>query len=79
MFRRVLGKNGQLLTELTLAEIDALKDDGTISGGMIPKVETCADAVRRGVKGATIVDGRTPHACLLELFTEGGIGTLIHA
>ena len=75
----VLGKNGQLLTELTLAEIDALKDDGTISGGMIPKVETCADAVRCGVKGATIVDGRTPHACLLELFTEGGIGTLIHA
>jgi acetylglutamate kinase len=50
---------------------------GMISGGMIPKVENCVDAVLRGVKGAVILDGRLPHACLLELFTEGGIGTLI--
>jgi acetylglutamate kinase len=52
--------------------------DGTISGGMIPKVETCMEAVIQGVKGAAILDGRIPHALLLELFTEGGIGTLIH-
>ena len=52
--------------------------DGTISGGMIPKVETCMEAVTQGVRGATILDGRVPHALLLELFTEGGIGTMIH-
>ncbi|MCF3946829.1 acetylglutamate kinase [Acidiphilium sp. AL] len=75
----VLDRDGQLIPELTVAEIDAMRADGTISGGMIPKVETCLAAVRQGVKGATIVDGRVHHACLLELFTEGGIGTLIHA
>jgi acetylglutamate kinase len=74
----VLDKNMQLITELSLAEIPGLIADGTISGGMIPKVETCIEAVRQGVKGATILDGRVPHALLLELFTEGGIGTLIH-
>jgi acetylglutamate kinase len=74
----VLDKNKQLITELSLAEIPGLIADGTISGGMIPKVETCIEAVRQGVKGATILDGRVPHALLLELFTEGGIGTLIH-
>ena len=52
--------------------------NGMISGGMIPKVETCAQAVLAGVKGAVILDGRLPHACLLELFTNSGIGTLIH-
>jgi acetylglutamate kinase len=50
-----------------------------ISGGMIPKVNCCVDAVRRGAKGAVILDGRQPHACLLELFTEGGTGTIIRA
>ncbi|OYV57097.1 MAG: acetylglutamate kinase [Acidiphilium sp. 20-67-58] len=75
----VLDRNGTLIPDLSISEIEALRADGTISGGMIPKVETCIDAVRHGVKGATIVDGRVPHACLLELFTEGGIGTLIHA
>jgi len=75
----VFGRDRQLMPEISLAEIEAMRADGTITGGMIPKVETCADAVRCGVKGATIVDGRVPHACLLELFTEGGIGTLIHA
>ena len=48
-----------------------------ITGGMIPKVENCADAVRGGAKGAVILDGRVPHACLLELFTEAGPGTII--
>ncbi|HEX7390729.1 MAG TPA: acetylglutamate kinase, partial [Acidiphilium sp.] len=75
----VLDRDGRLIADLTVAQIDALRADGTISGGMIPKVETCLSAVRQGVKGATIVDGRVHHACLLELFTEGGIGTLIHA
>jgi acetylglutamate kinase len=53
--------------------------DGTISGGMIPKLETCISAVDQGVEGAVIMDGRVPHAVLLEVFTEGGIGTLIRA
>jgi acetylglutamate kinase len=75
----VLDREGRLMPDLTLADSEAMRADGTISGGMIPKVETCAAAVRQGVKGATILDGRVPHACLLELFTEGGIGTLIHA
>jgi acetylglutamate kinase len=74
----VLDKNKNLITELSLAHIPGLIADGTISGGMIPKVETCIEAVRQGVKGATILDGTVPHALLLELFTEGGIGTLIH-
>ena len=75
----VLGRDGELLPDLTVTDIEQLRADGTISGGMIPKVETCIEAVRGGVKGATILDGRVPHASLLELFTEGGIGTLIHA
>jgi acetylglutamate kinase len=73
----VLDRDKKLIPELTLAQVQAGIDDGMISGGMIPKVECCADAVRRGVKGAVIVDGRLPHVCLLELFTEGGIGTMI--
>jgi acetylglutamate kinase len=74
----VLNRQKQLMPDLTLAQIHELIADGTISGGMIPKVETCMDAVTQGVKGATILDGRVPHALLLELFTEGGIGTMIH-
>jgi acetylglutamate kinase len=75
----VLGKNGALIPDLTIAAIEAGIADGTITGGMIPKVENCVDAVKAGVRGAVILDGRQPHACLLELFTEGGNGTLIHA
>ncbi len=74
----VLDKDKTLLAELSVPRINALIADGTIAGGMIPKVLTCIEAVRQGVKGATILDGRVPHALLLELFTEGGIGTLIH-
>jgi acetylglutamate kinase len=74
----VLNSHKQLMPDLTLTQIRELIADGTISGGMIPKVETCMDAVTQGVKGATILDGRVPHALLLELFTEGGIGTMIH-
>jgi acetylglutamate kinase len=72
----VLDAQKQLITELTAAEARRLIGDGTISGGMIPKVETCLDAVEGGVEAAVIVDGRVPHAILLELFTEGA-GTLI--
>ncbi len=74
----VLNKNKELMTDLTMAQVQELIADGTISGGMIPKVETCMEAVTLGVKGATILDGTVPHALLLELFTEGGIGTMIH-
>ena len=70
---------GQVVTEMSVAEAEAAIADGTITGGMIPKIETCIDAVRRGVKAVTIMDGRIPHACLLELFTEGGVGTIIRA
>ncbi len=73
----VLDKSGQLLSLLDLDEVRRLIADGTISGGMIPKVETCTAAIEAGVGAATILDGRVPHALLLELFTEHGIGTQI--
>jgi acetylglutamate kinase len=73
----VLDAEKKRIPELTLAEAEAAIAAGVISGGMIPKVETCLAAVRQGVQGAVILDGRLPHATLLELFTEGGIGTLI--
>ena len=74
----VLDKAGALLTDLDRAAIDALKNDATITGGMIPKVETCVAAVDAGVEAAVILDGRIPHAMLLEIFTVRGAGTLIH-
>lgn len=74
----VLDKSKSLINDLPLTKIPGLLADGTISGGMIPKVETCMEAVAQGVKGATILDGTVPHALLLELFTEHGIGTMIH-
>ncbi|MGH6696802.1 acetylglutamate kinase [Sphingopyxis sp.] len=74
----VLDKSGALLTDLDRPAIDALKADGTITGGMIPKVETCVAAVDAGVEAAVILDGRIPHAMLLEIFTARGAGTLIH-
>ena len=73
----VLDKEGKLIPELTVDQVRALIADGTISGGMIPKVENCIDAVNRGVEAAVILDGRVPHVVLLEIFTEAGIGTLI--
>ncbi len=75
----VLDRNKQLVAEMTVAEAEAAIASGMIYGGMIPKVENCVKAVRRGVKGAVILDGRMQHACLLELFKEGGLGTLIRA
>ncbi|UIP07587.1 acetylglutamate kinase [Erythrobacter sp. SDW2] len=75
----VLDKQGTLLTDLTPAQIAALKADGTIQGGMIPKLETCVHAVEAGCEAAVVLDGRVPHAMLLEFFTARGAGTLIRA
>ena len=75
--RGVLDKQGELMEELTVDQAKALMKDGTISGGMIPKLETCIDAVEGGVEAVVILDGRVRHAVLLELFTEHGAGTLI--
>jgi acetylglutamate kinase len=75
----VLDADKKLLPDLTIADVDRLCAEGVITGGMIPKVETCVAAVRGGVKAAVILDGKLPHACLLEMFLQGGIGTLIRA
>ena len=73
----VLDANKQLIDQLTVEEARRLIADGVVTGGMIPKVETCIYAVERGVEGVVILDGKTPHACLIELLTAGGAGTLI--
>ena len=75
--RGLMNKQGELLTGLGAAEVDALIADGTISGGMLPKMDSVLDAVKGGVPRAHIIDGRIEHAVLLELFTDSGIGTLI--
>jgi acetylglutamate kinase len=75
----VLDKAGDLQTDLDRAAIEAMKADGTISGGMIPKVDTCVAAVEAGVEAAVILDGRVPHGMLLEIFTRRGAGTLVRA
>jgi acetylglutamate kinase len=74
----VLDKSKTLIKELSVDDARRLIADGTISGGMIPKVETCIYALEKGVEGVVILDGKVPHAVLLELFTELGSGTLIH-
>jgi acetylglutamate kinase len=73
----VLDKNKKLIDKLTIDEVRALIADGTITGGMIPKVETCIYALEQGVEGVVILDGKVPHAVLLELLTDHGAGTLI--
>lgn len=73
----VLDKEGNVATGLTPAKVDEMIADGTISGGMIPKISYALEAVKSGVKSAVIVDGRVPHATLLEVFTDKGVGTLI--
>ena len=75
----ILDRDGALLTGLSLSEVDSLIEDGTISGGMIPKVHCATDALRSGVKSAHIIDGRVDHAVLLELLTDQGIGTQLVA
>jgi len=75
----VLDRHGNLLTGLTASEIDALFADGTIHGGMLPKIGSALDAVRNGVKSSHIIDGRVEHALLLEVLTNEGVGTMIRA
>ena len=75
----VLDRERKLIPKLSIADARALIADGTISGGMIPKIETAIDAVESGVKAAVILDGRIPHVLMLELFTEHGAGTMITA
>ena len=77
--RRIVTDAESLIRQTTPDELDQLMNDGTIAGGMIPKVESCVHAVRNGVKRAHILDGRIPHVLLLELFTDSGIGTMVEA
>ena len=74
----VLDKDGNLLSDLDPAKIAVLQADGTVTGGMIPKLETCVTAVEGGAEAAVILDGRVPHAMLVEVFTRDGAGTLVH-
>jgi len=73
----VKDKDGNILTQITPDQIRAMIADGTIAGGMIPKTETALDALERGVRAVVILDGRVPNACLLELFTDHGAGSMI--
>ena len=75
--RRVIDDPSSLIRQTTPDELDALMADGTIAGGMIPKVESCVHAVRNGVRRSHILDGRIPHVLLLEVFTDEGIGTMV--
>lgn len=74
----VLNEKNKLIEDLTVADARKLINDGVVSGGMIPKIETCIAALEQGVGGVVILDGQVPHAVLLELYTEHGVGTLIH-
>jgi len=74
----VLDKSKQLITDLSVNDARRLIANGTISGGMIPKVETCMYALEAGVEGVVILDGKVEHAVLMELLTDGGAGTLVH-
>lgn len=75
----VLGAEGELLSDLTPADIAKLREDGIVKGGMVPKLETCVSAVEAGCEAAVVLDGRVPHAMLLEFFTARGAGTLVRA
>ena len=75
--RRDVNDPGSLIRQTTAAELEALMADGTLTGGMIPKIESCTRAVRGGVRRAHILDGRIPHVLLLEVFTDEGIGTMV--
>ncbi|MBD3787647.1 MAG: acetylglutamate kinase [Sphingomonadales bacterium] len=75
----VKNKSGEVVTQMTPDEVRAMIEDGTIAGGMIPKTETALQAVKEGVRAVVILDGRVPNACLLELFTEHGAGSMIRA
>ena len=72
-----MDKNSNLISKLDKNSIDELKKDGTISGGMIPKIDACLECIRSGVGTAHIIDGKIPHSLLLEIFTDEGIGSII--
>jgi acetylglutamate kinase len=74
----VFDQDGALIPDMSATVARRLIAEGVIKGGMIPKIETCLDAIAKGVEGAVIMDGRVPHALLLELFTAHGAGTLVH-
>ena len=73
----VYDKNKKLISEIKSADAEKLVNDGTINGGMIPKIKTCINAVENGVRGVVIIDGRKKHSILFELFSDAGAGTLI--
>ena len=73
----VVGDDGKLIEKIEAQAAEKLIKDGTVDGGMIPKVETCLKANQNGVDSSVIIDGRVPHAILLELFTDDGVGTMI--
>ena len=75
----VLDQSGKLITGITPKQIDDMVADGTLSGGMLPKISSALDAARAGVRGVHIIDGRVEHVLLLELLTEQGVGTLIRS
>ena len=75
----VLDKNGKLLTDLSAREIDELFADGTLSGGMLPKIASALDAAKGGVNAVHIIDGRVPHAMLLEILSDQAYGTMIRS
>jgi acetylglutamate kinase len=75
----VLDKDGKLITGLTAREIDGLFEDGTISGGMLPKISSALEAAKSGVQSVHVVDGRVPHCLLLEILTNEGVGTMIRS
>ena len=75
--RRAIDDPASLIRQTTPDELESLMADGTIAGGMIPKVESCVHAVRSGVRRAHILDGRIAHVLLLEIFTDEGIGTMV--
>ncbi len=75
--RRDVDDPSSLIRQTTADELDALLADGTLTGGMIPKIVSCVHAVRNGVQRAHILDGRLPHVLLLEIFTDSGIGTMV--
>ena len=75
----VFDKQGGLLTDLFPDDVEKLVEDGTITGGMIPKLETCVQAVEAGCEAAVVLDGRVPHAMLIEIFTERGAGTIVRS
>ena len=75
----VLDKDGNLITDVTPAQINAMVEDGTLHGGMLPKIGSALDAARSGVKSVHIIDGRVEHALLLEILTSRGVGTMIRS